>query len=213
MFQANPSLGPGLAKFILMYTAEKMDDESILAQGSGYLNAEGAVRMAATLRQDLNTLAEGDDLLPQGASVASASLIEGELILFGSGILYRGATVGSDAHLYRPGDPWGDGVVWGDNLLYRGGESIVDPLALIYRPQTISGLMDFSDADASSPAEGIVQSTGIIYRPQEVVVWGTSLLDPTSLGASSEEVLTDGILYVPPSMSMAGPLSIYYPKP
>src|SRR5262249_58841138 len=46
MLQANPSLTPNAVKAILAYTAQRMSQPNILEQGNGYLNAEGAVRLA-----------------------------------------------------------------------------------------------------------------------------------------------------------------------
>jgi serine protease AprX len=46
MLEANPKLTPNAVKAILQYTAESHDGESVFAQGAGYLNAKGAVRLS-----------------------------------------------------------------------------------------------------------------------------------------------------------------------
>ena len=46
MLQANPSLTPNLVKAILQYTAQQYPGYSALKQGSGFLNALGAVRLS-----------------------------------------------------------------------------------------------------------------------------------------------------------------------
>jgi subtilisin family serine protease len=46
MLEANPKLTPNAVKAILQYTAEVRNSTSLLVQGAGVLNAEGAVRLA-----------------------------------------------------------------------------------------------------------------------------------------------------------------------
>jgi len=46
MLEANPRLTPNAVKAILQYTAESHSGDHVLAQGAGFLNAKGAVRMA-----------------------------------------------------------------------------------------------------------------------------------------------------------------------
>jgi serine protease AprX len=46
MLEANPRLTPNAVKAILQYTAESRSAEHVLAQGAGFLNAKGAVRLA-----------------------------------------------------------------------------------------------------------------------------------------------------------------------
>ena len=47
MLQANPGLTPPLVKAILQYTAQPLPGASLVQQGAGLLNIEGAVRLAA----------------------------------------------------------------------------------------------------------------------------------------------------------------------
>jgi serine protease AprX len=49
MLEANPSLTPNLVKAILHYTAERRTRYELAAQGAGFLNARGAVQLAAAL--------------------------------------------------------------------------------------------------------------------------------------------------------------------
>ena len=46
MLEANPELTPNAVKAILQYTAQSHSGENVLAQGAGFLNAKGAVRLA-----------------------------------------------------------------------------------------------------------------------------------------------------------------------
>ena len=53
MLQANPKLTPNLVKMLLMYTAQTLNGANQFEQGAGELNADGAVRLAKIVRQDL----------------------------------------------------------------------------------------------------------------------------------------------------------------
>jgi hypothetical protein len=50
MLQANPALTPNAVKAILQYTADEYQHYNRLTQGVGFLNAKGAVELAAFLR-------------------------------------------------------------------------------------------------------------------------------------------------------------------
>jgi subtilisin family serine protease len=49
MLDANPALTPNLVKAILQYTAERRPQYDLATQGAGFLNARGAVQLAAAL--------------------------------------------------------------------------------------------------------------------------------------------------------------------
>ncbi|MCC6867177.1 MAG: S8 family serine peptidase, partial [Burkholderiales bacterium] len=53
LLQANPGLTPPLVKAILQYTAQPLPGASLVQQGTGLLNVEGAVRVAQALRTDI----------------------------------------------------------------------------------------------------------------------------------------------------------------
>ena len=53
MLQANPGLTPPLVKAILQYSAQALPGASLLQQGTGLLNVDGAVRLSRALRSDL----------------------------------------------------------------------------------------------------------------------------------------------------------------
>ena len=56
MLQANPKLTPNLVKAILQYTAQVYPGYNSLRQGAGFLNALGAVKPRAVLRQPFSRL-------------------------------------------------------------------------------------------------------------------------------------------------------------
>ena len=49
MLQANPALTPNAVKAILQYTAQVYSGHDSLTEGAGFLNAKGAVELAAYL--------------------------------------------------------------------------------------------------------------------------------------------------------------------
>ncbi len=56
LLQANPGLTPPLIKAILQYSAQPLPGASLLQQGAGLLNIEGAVRLAQALPAPVSTL-------------------------------------------------------------------------------------------------------------------------------------------------------------
>ena len=81
MLQANPGLTPPLIKAILQYTAQPLPGASLVQQGAGSLNVEGAVRLAGALRTDIagavaaGTIRPGDSLLRSGKIAARPGLV------------------------------------------------------------------------------------------------------------------------------------------
>lgn len=91
MLQANPGLTSSLIKAILQYTAQPLPGASLVQQGAGSLNIEGAVRVAQALRSDIagavaaGTIHPGDSLLAAGKTLPNPfSLINGETINWGA---------------------------------------------------------------------------------------------------------------------------------
>ncbi|HVL65830.1 MAG TPA: S8 family peptidase [Vicinamibacterales bacterium] len=105
MFEANPSLTPNLVKAILQFTAERRRRVEVSAQGAGFLNARGAVQLAARLA---GTLDEISDPTPWGRQ-----------LLWGSRRV-SGGVLTADASAWREDVMWGaaatpegDDIVWG----------------------------------------------------------------------------------------------------
>jgi serine protease AprX len=127
MLEANPSLTPNAVKAILQYTAQTHSNTSPLAQGAGFVNAKGALRLArffahpqaGPLGQPVDTIA--------GQSVSWAKhLVWGNYLVTG-GVPLPGANawalnvVWGETH--TPGGAlvvWGaanpDNVVWGEAI-------------------------------------------------------------------------------------------------
>src|SRR5262249_19324153 len=64
MLQVNPGLTPPLVKAILQYTSQPIDNTNLMQQGTGLLNVEGAVRLAAALRTDIGPAIAAGTLKP-----------------------------------------------------------------------------------------------------------------------------------------------------
>ena len=58
MLEANGALTPNLVKAVLQYTAETKSRSPMAAQGAGFLNARGAVQLAAALGGDLTAISD-----------------------------------------------------------------------------------------------------------------------------------------------------------
>jgi serine protease AprX len=100
MLEANPSLTPNSVKAILEFTAEHRASESALAQGAGFVNVHGAIRMAKFFRQ------------PTTASGVPGDTIEGEFIPWSEAMQWGNYRVVGGILL--PGmNAWSDGVTWG----------------------------------------------------------------------------------------------------
>ena len=119
MLEANPSLTPNLVKAILQFTAQEYPGYDALTQGTGFLNARGAVRLAEYFRQ-----AQPGSSYPS-MSGWSRQIFWGNRRVRG-GILTPGGTAwGSDVIWGSAGTPSGSNIVWGDNCVDTSCENVV----------------------------------------------------------------------------------------
>jgi len=100
MLQANPALTPNAVKAILQYTAQVYSGHDYLTEGAGFLNAKGAVELAAYLAA------------PAAMPYPSTNGWSGSLIW--GNHLARGGRLTADANA------WGTGITWGDGLAPNG---------------------------------------------------------------------------------------------
>lgn len=105
MLEANPALTPNLIKALLHYTAETRATFPLAAQGAGFLNARGAVQLAAALG---GVTADTDDPTRWSRH------------LLWSDRRAHGGRITADANAWRIGVVWGaletlegDDIVWG----------------------------------------------------------------------------------------------------
>ncbi|MEX1129671.1 MAG: S8 family peptidase [Vicinamibacterales bacterium] len=105
MLEANAALTPNLVKAVLHYTAETKMRFPLAAQGGGFLNARGAVQLAAALR--------GDTAVTLDPTRWSRHILWGNQRV-------RGGRITADANAWRTDVVWGasatdegDTIVWG----------------------------------------------------------------------------------------------------
>jgi hypothetical protein len=108
MIQANPSLTPNAVKAILQYTSQTKSNTSPLAQGAGFVNVKGALRLARFFKNP--------QAAPLGQPVdviASRSVSWGKRLVWGNYIVTGGVPL--------PGvNAWATNVVWGDTRTPTG---------------------------------------------------------------------------------------------
>jgi len=113
MFDANPRLTPNLVKAILHYTAERQPRYSVTTQGAGFLNARGAVQLAASFA--------GGSTGPSDPTRWSRTVVWGTQIV-------RGGVLTADANA------WALGVTWGAPTTRTGARIIWGRLAQTGEP-------------------------------------------------------------------------------
>ena len=165
MLQANPSLTPNAVKALLQYTAQVNDAYDPLAEGAGFLNTFGAVRLAGYYAN------------AQPGQPYPVQQMWGKRIIWGNHLL-TGGVVLPDANAWSITTTWGaamasngDNIVWGtagdgDNIVWgtsADGDNIVWGTAL--------------DGDnivwgTAGDGDNIVWGTA---RDGDNIVWGTAL--------------------------------------
>jgi serine protease AprX len=166
LVEANPALTPNAIKAILEYTAEARPGDDVLAQGAGFLNAAGAVRLA---RRFADPLAPTD--LPLFDRLAGETIVWSRHLIWGN-VRIAGGLITPAASGWAPDVTWGatstaggDPVVWGalldDSLVWgeRAGEDRV-----VWR----GGVAEVWGGACGAPACDIVTSGSGTY---ENVVW------------------------------------------
>jgi serine protease AprX len=98
MLQANPGLTPPLIKAALQYSAQPLGNASLVQQGAGQLNVEGAVRIALALRTDIawaikaGRIQVGDSLLAAGKSLPPPSSLLNDEPVAWSQLVFAGGS-------------------------------------------------------------------------------------------------------------------------
>ncbi len=196
MLQANPSLTPNAVKGILQYTAQQYAGYDALTQGAGFLNAKGAVELAAYLAAPSTT--------PYPATDSWSSHI-----IWGNH-LEEGGRITGDASAWAFDVTWGDGLTasgervrWGvtcttttcDDVSPQPWQTSCLDLACsvvngdsALSPNVVWGqLCDGADCSipwaassvtATSDPEADIVVWGTSDGEQDIVVWGTSCSDP-----------------------------------
>jgi hypothetical protein len=178
MIQANPGLTPNEVKAIIQYTAQVRSWYDPLTRGGGFLNAEGAVRLAQYLRDP------SSEVYPDSTGWSKR-------IIWGNQMI-RGGRLSADASAWATDVTWGaletpggQSVAWGNRCNNWQCDSIGGPwrwgnafaLNVVWGP-TCDG------ADCDGPWTGNVWDTS---DEGDTVVWGTTDEGDTVVWGTAEE--------------------------
>ena len=165
MLEANPSLTPNLVKAILHYTAERRARAELSAQGAGFLNARGAVQLAASLI--------GEEMPASDPTPWSRQIVWGNHRL-------RGGVITADANAWREDVTWGaattpegEELTWGriadTDLPWGGGEP--------------SDVLDWTDAE--------LNLAGALWAAEDLreLVWGAVARDVTPAASTPRPLI------------------------
>ncbi len=127
LLQANPGLTPPLIKAILQYSAQPIANASLVQQGAGLLNVDGAVALAKALRTDIKTaveagtIASGANLLATGKTMpAKTSTLNGQAFNWSRVVIVGGTQLVSGDALFTKFQPiWDHRLVWAGKLARR----------------------------------------------------------------------------------------------
>jgi serine protease AprX len=167
MLQANPSLTPNAVKAILMYTAQDHGGDNPLAQGTGYLNAVGAVRLAS-----FYATAQPNQTVP-------VQKMWSKHILWGNHMI-KGGLLKPTANAYRLGTVWGAGkTTEGDNVVWGSHCGNADCTG-VAASDLIGDLLDnvvwgssCADAACDNMVWGSSNAQGDENNQDDNIVWGS----------------------------------------
>jgi serine protease AprX len=189
MLQANPALTPNAVKAILQYSAQTYAGYDVLTQGAGFVNAKGAVDLAAHLAAPDTTpdptasawsrrIIWGNHLERGGVLTATASA-------WATDVTWGATATGGGAAIVwgvKDGAPWqaaeptvSTNVVWG--TLCGGADCLVP-----WDAHTVSGASE-GEGDTVVWGTGEGEGDTVVWGTSEgegdTVVWGTSCSDPS----------------------------------
>jgi serine protease AprX len=191
MLQANPSLTPNMVKAILQYTAETNRAYNALTQGAGFLNSEGAVKLAKFYRTAKST----DSL--------RLDWTWSKRIHWGSQRLANGFPRPT-SNAFELGTVWGaardrdgDNIVWGtresDNIVWGTLFDTVDNIVwgtVIDGDNIVWGTLRDADNIVWGTDCGGADCDNIVWgtvRDADNIVWGTlSVVDNIVWGTSRD---------------------------
>jgi serine protease AprX len=145
MMQANPDLTPNLAKAIIEYTAQRYNYSS-LSQGAGFLNTEGAVKLARYL------------YTAQPGSIYPSNPAWGRTIIWGNRRITSGV-------IKPQGSAYGLNIVWGTTATVEGQN-------IVWGTHCLNACDDVVWGDTPVEAANIVWGT--FTAEGDATVWGTN---------------------------------------
>ena len=166
MMQANPSLTPNMAKAILQFTAQRSSGDDALTQGAGFVNAEGAVKLARYFK----TAKAGDKLHLQTKW--------SKQINWGSHRLAGGFPMPTGGERVRARDGLGGGLATATATTSSGARCVTTTTSSGARSQTTDNIVwgTWSDGDNivwGTDSDNIVWGTDCGGADCDNIVWGT----------------------------------------
>jgi serine protease AprX len=185
MLQANPSLTPNLVKAILQFTAQEYPGYDSLTQGTGFLNARGAVQLAEYFRNQI-----------RGSSYPSMNGWSKQIFWGNKRITGGVITPGGTA--WSPGITWGSKprntkIVWGENCVEPSCEGIVWGNNIVWGNADAENIV-WGNADAENIVWGNTDADNIVWgnADGENIVWGNSDVDNIVWGNSDVDNIVWG---------------------
>jgi serine protease AprX len=113
MLEANPSMSVGAIRAVLEFTAQRLPNTSLLAQGAGQLNALGAVRLAQQIKP---AVGRGQIWLKSQLGVPQPyDVLDGEAVEWAKNVIWGDRILlGDSAYVHMTA--WDDNIVWGQQL-------------------------------------------------------------------------------------------------
>ena len=162
MLQANPSLNPDAVKAILQFTAQPYPGYDTMTQGAGFLNAKGAVELAASLAS------------PAGIAPPDSTGWSRQILIGGRRVNVAVSDLASIATSWSLLCTVGCSVVWGQPVVFATSTTEGDTVVW----GTWTGESD-TVVWGTSTQEGDTVVWGTSTREGDTVVWGTSCTDPS----------------------------------
>jgi serine protease AprX len=213
MLQANPALTPNAVKAALQFTAQTSADYDALTQGTGFLNAQGAVELAHFLAAP-STVGYPVD------TIWSRQLLWGNHLV-------NGGRLEANATAWQPGTTWGatasasgQRIAWGvicsancddaAGTWDSWGVRCVDPACLLpdwggdgSRDVVWGAQCDGSDCPIGAPwaSGGSVSGTTVVWGTTtdgDTVVWGTTDGDTVVWGTSCSDPSCEPVIWRQP---------------
>ena len=168
MLEANPKLTPNMVKAILQFTAEEKRDVSYLAQGAGFLNTLGAVRLSRFF-----AIAKKGDAYPNMYSW-SRHILWGNRRVKG-GVLTPGGTAwGLNIVWGELHTPQGQNIVWGENCANTNCDNIVWGNNIVWGETDASDNIVWGNTDDDNIVWGNSNDDNIVWGngTDDNIVWG-----------------------------------------
>jgi serine protease AprX len=179
MLQANPALTPNQVKAILQYTAQPYPSYTPLTEGTGFLNAHGAVQLASWFGDPslaATPPAEWGMRLIWGNQLVSGGQLKADANAWSATVTWGAATTPA-GHAVEWGvtpsmEPWSQQTAASENIVWGSACDGAD----CQGPWTVEGTAGDDD-------DSVVWGTSVVWGSalddDDSVVWGTDCSDPS----------------------------------